>query len=102
MVVQQLVDQLDDVVGGFAELPGVERDGQVQDVVLPPGKRMAAVMACWPRVRVTSVSSRRMRRLRSRAGVAGLFQRAGKSAARAWMRARWEASSVTAAVLAAV
>ena len=44
----------------------------------PPGKRMAAVMACWPRVRVTSVSSRRMRRLRSRAGVAGVVPEGGE------------------------
>ena len=66
----------------------------------PPASGTAAVMASWPRVRVTSVISSRIRRLRSRIGVAGLFHRAGKSAARARMRPRRCSSIRAVAVLA--
>ena len=38
VVLEELVDQGDHLVGGFAELPGVERDGQVQGVVTAAGK----------------------------------------------------------------
>ena len=44
-----------------------------------------------------SVISSRIRRLRSRIGVAGLFHRAGKSAARARMRSRWVSSRLVVA-----
>ena len=53
--------------------------GRVRVQVWPAGRRMCAVMVSRVRVTVMSVSSSRAMRLRSRAGVAGSFQIAGRS-----------------------
>ena len=55
--------------------------GRVRVQVWPAGRRMCAVMVSRVRVTVTSVSSSRAMRLRSRAGVAGSSQIAGRSVA---------------------
>jgi hypothetical protein len=61
--------------------------------VWPAGRRMCAVMVPVVRVTVTSVSSSRAMRLRSRAGVAGSSQIAGRSVA-SW-RIRVSCASVS-------
>jgi len=50
--------------------------GRVMVRCWPPARRACAVMVSLVRVTVTSVSRRRVMRLRSRAGVAGSFQMA--------------------------
>ena len=55
--------------------------GRVRVWCWPAGRRMCAVMVSRVRVTVTSVSRSRAMRLRSRAGVAGSSQIAGRSVA---------------------
>jgi hypothetical protein len=64
-----------------------------KDVVLAPARRACAVMVSLVLVTVTSVSSRRAMRLRSRAGVVGSFQLAGRSVTSWLIRVFWAAVS---------
>ena len=67
--------------------------GRVRVVCCPAGRRMCAVMVPAVRVAVTSVSSSRVMRLRSRAGVAGSSQIAGRSVASCRIRVFWASVS---------
>ena len=68
--------------------------GMVRLVVWPPRNRTCRWMFSVVLLMVTSSMSKRAIRFRSRCGVAGFFHRAGKSVARARIRAR--CSSVSA------
>ena len=63
--------------------------------VWPPVRRMCAVMVSLVRVTVTSVSSSRVMRLRSRIGVAGSFQMPGRSVTSWEIRFFWAGVSVS-------
>ena len=79
VVVEQLVDGGDGGGGGLADAwAAVGGTGRVRVWCWPPGRRTCAVMVSRVRVTVTSVSSSRAMRLRSRAGVAGSFQMRGQ------------------------
>ena len=63
--------------------------GRVRVQVWPPCSRACAVMVPVVLVTVTSVSSSRAMRLRSRIGVAGSFQIAGRSVTSWAIRSFW-------------
>ena len=63
--------------------------GRVRAWVWPPARRAWAVMVSLVRVTVTSAISSRAMRLRSRAGVAGSFQMAGRSVTSWAIRSFW-------------
>ena len=88
VVVEELVDGGEDVGGvcGAGRRMGI---GRVRVRCWPPGSRACAVMVSVVLVTVTSVSSSRAMRLRSRIGVAGSFQMAGRSVTSWAMRAFW-------------
>ena len=64
----------------------------------PPCHRMLQVIVFAFLVTVTSVRSRRVMRLRSRCGVAGSFQIAGKSVTSVRMRVFWVSARLAVAV----
>ncbi len=68
--------------------------GRVRVWCWPPRSRTCAVMVSLVLVTVTSVSSSRAMRLRSRTGVAGSFQMAGRSVASWAIRSCWAGVSV--------
>ena len=67
--------------------------GRVRVRCWPPARRTCAVMVSLVRVTVTSVSSSRAMRLRSRIGVAGSFQMPGRSVTSWRIRAFWASVS---------
>jgi hypothetical protein len=79
VVVQQLVDLGDGAGFGLPDFQAGSGTGRVMVRAWPPARRTCAVMVSLVRVTVTSVSSSRAMRLRSRIGVAGSFQMPGRS-----------------------
>ena len=89
VVVEERVDGGEDVGGGAALVADGQGCGDGEGAVLAAGQAACAVMVSVVLVAVTSVSSSRAIRLRSRIGVAGSFQMAGRSVTSWAMRACW-------------
>jgi hypothetical protein len=92
VVFEEVIDGGDDFGWGLSEFPGCAWQWEAQLAVLaaaePDGD--GDVLAAD---RVTSSTSRRIMRLRSRIGVAGSFHRVGKSVARTVIFACWASVS---------